>query len=98
LEHWLPIKSGFRPYKQPTQRFNPIIHDRVKEEVERLLRRRIHLTLPIHGVGFQHCISGEEVHRQNLGMYRFSQFNKGTPKNEYPMPIAVMLINNTSGH
>jgi hypothetical protein len=37
LEHQLPIKFGFRPYKQPTRRFNPIIYDRVKEEVERLL-------------------------------------------------------------
>jgi hypothetical protein len=34
VEYQLPIKSGFRPYKQPTGRFNPIIHDRVKEEVE----------------------------------------------------------------
>jgi hypothetical protein len=31
VEHQLPIKSGFRPYKQPAQRFNLIIHDRVKE-------------------------------------------------------------------
>jgi hypothetical protein len=37
VEHRLPIKSGFRPYKQSTRRFNLIIHDRVKEEVERLL-------------------------------------------------------------
>jgi hypothetical protein len=34
VEHQLPIKTGFRPYKQPARRFNPIIHDRVKEEVE----------------------------------------------------------------
>jgi hypothetical protein len=34
VEHRLPIKSGFRPYKQPSQRFNLIIHDQVKEEVE----------------------------------------------------------------
>jgi hypothetical protein len=27
VEHQLPIKFGFRPYKQPTRRFNPIIHD-----------------------------------------------------------------------
>jgi hypothetical protein len=31
------IKTGFRPYKYPARRFNPIIDDRVKEEVERLL-------------------------------------------------------------
>jgi hypothetical protein len=34
VEHRLPINSGFRPYKQPARRFNPIIHDQVKEEVE----------------------------------------------------------------
>jgi hypothetical protein len=37
VEHWLNIKSGFMPYKQPARRFNPIIHDRVKEEVARLV-------------------------------------------------------------
>jgi hypothetical protein len=37
VEHRLPIKSGFNPYKRPAQRFNLIIHDRVKGEVERLL-------------------------------------------------------------
>jgi hypothetical protein len=34
VEHRLPIKSGFRPYKQPARRFNLNIHDWVKEEVE----------------------------------------------------------------
>jgi hypothetical protein len=37
VEHQLPIKTGSKPYKQSARRFNPIIHDRVKEEVERLL-------------------------------------------------------------
>jgi hypothetical protein len=37
-------------------------------------QRGIYLTLPIRGVGFQHCTHGEEKHRQNLGMYRLSQF------------------------
>jgi hypothetical protein len=37
VEHQLSIKSGFMSYKQPAQRFNRIIHDRVKEEVELLL-------------------------------------------------------------
>jgi hypothetical protein len=30
VEHHLPIKLGFRPYKEPHRNFN---HDRVKEEV-----------------------------------------------------------------
>jgi hypothetical protein len=37
-------------------------------------RRRIHSTLTIHGVGFQHRTHGEEEHRQNLIMYRLSKF------------------------
>jgi hypothetical protein len=37
VEYQLPIKSGLSLYKQPAQRFNPIIHDWVKEDVERLL-------------------------------------------------------------
>ena len=28
----------------------------------------------------------------------FRNLNKATPKDEYPMPIANMLINNASGH
>jgi hypothetical protein len=28
----------------------------------------------------------------------FHNLNKETPKDEYPMPIADMLINNASGH
>jgi hypothetical protein len=37
VEHRLPIKEGFRPYKQPAWSFNPDIYDRIKEEVNQLL-------------------------------------------------------------
>jgi hypothetical protein len=37
VEHHLPIKPGFRPYKRPRRNFNPDIYDRVKEEVNQLL-------------------------------------------------------------
>jgi hypothetical protein len=40
VEHWLPIKAGFRPYKQRARNFKPEIIGRVKEEVERLLQTR----------------------------------------------------------
>ena len=33
VEHRLPIKAGFRPYKQPTRHFNPSIYDQIKEEI-----------------------------------------------------------------
>jgi hypothetical protein len=37
IEHRLPIKADFRPYKQPTRRFNPIMYDRIKAEINHLL-------------------------------------------------------------
>jgi len=37
VEHRLPIKAGFRPYKQPSRRFNPVMYDQIKEEINHLL-------------------------------------------------------------
>jgi hypothetical protein len=42
------------------------------------------------------------VKKKNTGKIQvyidFHNLNKATPKDEYPMPIADMLINNASGH
>jgi hypothetical protein len=40
IKHRLPIKAGFRPYKQGAQNFKPEIVGSVKEEVDRLLQAR----------------------------------------------------------
>jgi hypothetical protein len=40
VEHRLPIKAGFRPYKQGARNFKPEIIGRVNEEVDRLLQAR----------------------------------------------------------
>ena len=37
VEHCLPIKAGFRPYKQLVRHFNPIIYDRIKTKINCLL-------------------------------------------------------------
>jgi hypothetical protein len=38
VEHRLPIKAGFGPYKQGTRNFKPKIIGRVEEEVDQLLQ------------------------------------------------------------
>jgi hypothetical protein len=40
VQHRLPIKTGFRPYKQGARNFKLEIVRRVKEEVDRLLQAR----------------------------------------------------------
>ena len=37
VEHWLPIKPGYRPFKQATRKFNPNVLGDIKKETERLL-------------------------------------------------------------
>jgi hypothetical protein len=84
------------PYKQPAQRFNLIIHDWVKEEVERLLNTGF-----IRPCRYAEWVSSiVPVEKKNIGKIwvciDFHNLNKATPKYEYPMAIADMLINNAS--
>ena len=98
VKHRLPIKAGFRPYKQPARRFNPSIYDRIKEEINRLLDAGF-----IRSCRYADWISNiVPVEKKDSGKIRvcidFRDLNKATPKDEYPMPIADMLINEASGH
>jgi hypothetical protein len=47
IEHWLPIKAGFRPYKQGAQNFKLEIIRRVKEEVDKCCKPALysHVTM-----------------------------------------------------
>jgi hypothetical protein len=98
VEHRLPIKDGFRPYKQPAWRSNPDIYDRVKGEVNRLLEANfirpcryadwISKIIPVDKkctIKIRVCID-------------FHNLNRATPKDEYPMHIVDMLVNDLSGH
>jgi hypothetical protein len=40
IEHRLPIKAGFRPYKQGARNFKPEIVRRVEDKVDQLLQAR----------------------------------------------------------
>nr|AAT93985.1 putative polyprotein [Oryza sativa Japonica Group] len=98
VEHRFPIKSGFRPYKQPPHRFNPLLYDRVKEEIDRLLKAGF-----IRPCRYAEWVSSiVPVEKKESGKIRvcidFRDLNKATPKDEYPMPIADMMINDASGH
>ena len=98
VKHRLPIKAGFRPYKQPARRFNPSIYNRIKEEINRLLDAGF-----IWSCRYADWISNiVPVEKKDSGKIRvcidFKDLNKSTPKDEYPMSIADILINEVSGH
>jgi hypothetical protein len=92
------IKDGFRPYKQPARRFNSDIYDRVKEEINQLLEANF-----IRPCQYADWISNiVPVEKKGTGKIRvcidFRNLNRDTPKDEYLMLIADMLVNDASGH
>jgi hypothetical protein len=36
IEHWLPIKDGYRPFKQAPRRFKPELLEDIKKKITRL--------------------------------------------------------------
>jgi hypothetical protein len=98
VEHRLPIKSGFKPYKQPPRNYNPSLYTRIKEEVDMLLKAKF-----IQPCRYAEWVSNIVlVEKRNTGKIRicmdFRDLNRERPKDEYPMPIADTLINRASGN
>jgi hypothetical protein len=98
VEHRLPIKDGFKPYKQHPCRFNSTIYDQVIEEVNRLLQAGF-----IQSCRYAEWVSNivlveKKDSRKIRVCIDFRDLNRATPKDDYPMPIADMLINDVSGH
>jgi hypothetical protein len=98
IKHRLPIKAGFRPYKQGTQNFKLEIIGRVKEEVDRLLQARF-----IQPCRYIYWVSNiVPVEKKNMGKIQicmdFRNLNRATPKDEYPMHVADLLIDSASGN
>jgi hypothetical protein len=91
VEHRLPIKPSFRPYKQPRRNFNPDIYDRVKEEVNWLLDAKF-IRSCRYAIWISNIVPVEEKGTKKLLVcIDFRDLNRATPKDEYPMPIADFL-------
>jgi hypothetical protein len=98
VEHHLPIKPGFKPYRQPPRNFSPALYPRIKEEVDTLLKAKF----------IQSCWYADwvlnivPVEKKNTGKIRicidFRDLNWATSKDEYPMPISESLVNNALGN
>jgi hypothetical protein len=97
VEHRLPIKSGFRPFKQKARTFRPDLLPRIKDEIHRLLEANF-----IKPCRYAEWVSNIVPVEKESGKLRvcidFCNLNRATHKDEYPMPIVDTLINNASGN
>ena len=97
VELKLPIKDGKKPIKQSPRRFAPEILSKIKEEVERLLRCKF-----IRTTRYVEWIANiVPVIKKNISLrvcIDFRDLNSATPKDEYPMPVAEMLVDSAAGY
>ncbi|XP_015969312.1 uncharacterized protein LOC107492768 [Arachis duranensis] len=97
VEHQLPLKVNVKPVKQPPRRFTPEVVQKIKEEVERLLKAKF-----IRTARYVNWISNIVPVMKKNGKLRvcidFRNLNSTTPKDKYSMSIADMLIDSTAGH
>ncbi|KAK2382471.1 hypothetical protein QL285_070004 [Trifolium repens] len=96
VELRLPIKAGKKPVKQLPRRFAPEIMSKIKEEIERLLRSKF-----IRTARYVEWLANIVPVIKKNGTLRvcidFRDLNNATPKDEYAMPVAEMLIDSAAG-
>ncbi|KAI5338702.1 hypothetical protein L3X38_017974 [Prunus dulcis] len=92
VEHKLPIKDGYLPVKQARRRMSMDTELKVKEEIERLLKAGF-VRPAIYADWLANIVP---VLKIKTGAVRicvdYRNLNEASPKEEYPMPMADMLI------
>jgi hypothetical protein len=97
FEHRLPIKPGFRPYKQPPRKiYKDEVSADVKKEVERLIEENF-----IRPCKYAEWFSIVPVYKKNGKMrvcIDFGDLNRATPMDGYPMTVADLLVDAAARH
>jgi hypothetical protein len=97
VEHGLPLKLGFRPFQQRARQIKAEVLEEVKEEVEKMIEAGF-----IRTCRYAEWISSVVPVQKKDGRWRvcvdFRDLNRATSKDEYPMPVAEILINAAAGH
>nr|KYP34903.1 Retrotransposable element Tf2 [Cajanus cajan] len=97
VEHRLPMILGKKPVKQNPRRFAPQVIEKIKEEIERLLKAKF-----IRTSRYADWVSNIVPVIKKNGKMRvcidFRDLNAATPKDAYPMPIAETMIDVVAGN
>jgi len=97
VEHRLPIKPGYQPFKKAPRRIKLEVMADVKAEITRLYKAKF-----IWQCQYAEWISSVVPVYKKKGKVRvyidFRDLNKATPMDSYPMTVADMLVDVAAGH
>ncbi|CAN6713400.1 unnamed protein product [Malus baccata var. baccata] len=98
VEHRMPINEGYKPVKQAPQRMSKEIEEKVKEEIERLVKAGF-----IRPANYVEWLANivpflKAVTKAVRCCVDYRNINSATPKDEYPMPMADLSIDAVVKH
>ncbi|KAM2822887.1 hypothetical protein COP1_038796 [Malus domestica] len=98
VEHRLPIKEGYKPVKQAPRRMSKEIEEKVKEEIERLVKAGF-----IRPAKYVEWLANivpvlKAITKAVRCCVDYRNINSATPKDEYPMPMADLSIDAVAKH
>ena len=97
VEHCLPIKLEFHPFKQPPKRMSKEVELKVKEGIKKLLKAKF--IIPTNYVQWlENFIPVMKKNGKLRVCVYFRDLNVNTPKDMYVMPIANLLVNSTTNN
>ncbi|KAK4394413.1 hypothetical protein Sango_1912100 [Sesamum angolense] len=95
--HHLSVKKEARPVKQGQRRFRPELIPLIEDEVNKLIEVGF-----IREVKYPMWISSIDPVRKKNEQIRvcvdFKDLNNACPKDDFPLPIAELMIDTTTGH
>ncbi|KAI5326915.1 hypothetical protein L3X38_035989 [Prunus dulcis] len=92
MEHKLPIKEGYLPVKQARRRMFMDTELKVKDKIKRLLKARfIRLAIYVDWLANIVPILKRKTEAIRICV-DYRNLNEASPKDEYPMPMADMLV------
>ncbi|CAN6727421.1 unnamed protein product [Malus baccata var. baccata] len=98
VEHRMPIKEGYKPIKQAPRRMSKEIEEKVKEEIERLVKAGF-----IRPAKYVEWLTNivpvlKAITKAVRCCVEYRNINSATPKDEYPMPMADLSIDAVAKH
>ncbi|CAN6701118.1 unnamed protein product [Malus baccata var. baccata] len=98
VEHRMPINEGYKPVKQAPRRMSKEIEEKVKEEIERLVKAGF--IKPAKYVEWLAKIVPilKAITKAVRCCVDYRNINSVTPKDEYPMPMAYLSIDAVVKH
>lgn len=97
VEHKIPLRQGYKPHKQPPRRFSEQVIAKRKEEVLRLLAVEF-IEVAVYVEWLSNVVPVLKKNGKTRVCTDFRNLNLASPKDEYHMPIAEILIDRLVGY